>query len=368
MRTAVWRTLCIPTFKAVQPFSVTAAASRLALCAAAVFVAASGRAAAAPAEDLEACFKQQGDAAISACTAAITSKKHQGAELATAHIVRGNAYFSKGDYNGAARDYDEAIQLNPKNSVAFYNRGNVYNRLGQYDDAIENYDKAIELRPNYANAFNNRCSAYTSKGAYDRGIEDCSRAIALDATKANFFVSRGNAYNKKADLDRAMSDYDEAIRLDANNVSAYLGRCSVLIDKANYGNAIESCDQALKRQPNNSSARNNRCWARAILGGAQEQLKQALDDCDEALRLRPNDPYAFDSRGFVYLKMGNFEKAIADYDQSILLGGERAGSLYGRGLAKLKKGDAEGGNKDIMVAMKKRPGVAEEYRGYGVQQ
>ena len=116
------------------------------------------------------------------------------------------------------------------------------------------------------------------------------------------------------------------------------------------------------------SARNNRCWARAILGGPQEQLKLALDDCDEAPRLRPNDPFAFDSRGFVYLKMGNFEKAIADYDQSILLGGERADSLYGRGIAKLKKGDADGGNKDIMVAMKKRPDVAEEYRGYGVQQ
>jgi tetratricopeptide (TPR) repeat protein len=66
--------------------------------------------------------------------------------------------------------------------------------------------------------------------------------------------------------------------------------------------------------------------------------------------------------------MGDFEKAIADYDQSIMLGGERAGSLYGRGIAKLKKGDAEGGNKDIMVAMKKKPDVVEEYRAYGVQQ
>src|SRR5262245_3991089 len=240
MRTAVGPSLCTPTFKAVPPLSMTVAASRLALCVAAVLVAASGGAGAAPAEDLAACYKAQGEAAISACTTAITSKKHQGPDLATAHIVRGNAYFNKGDYNSAARDYDEAIQLNPKNSVAFYNRGNVYNRLGQYDDAIENYDKAIELRQDYANAFNNRCSAYTSKGAYDRAIEDCSRAIALDATKANFFVSRGNAYNKKPDSDRAMSDYDEAIRLDANNVSAYLGRCSVLIDKDRKSTRLNS--------------------------------------------------------------------------------------------------------------------------------
>ena len=86
----------------------------------------------------------------------------------------------------------------------------------------------------------------------------------------------------------------------------------------------------------------------------------------EALRLRPNDPNAFDSRGLVYLKMGDFNKAIADYDQSLLLGGE-ASSLYGRGIAKLRNGDAEAGNKDIAAATKSQPGIAEEFRGYGVQ-
>src|SRR5262245_38935754 len=95
MSTAVCRILCIPTFNAVPPFSATVAASRLAVCVAAVFAAAFGGAAAAPAEDLEACFKAQGEAAIAACTAAITSKKHQGAELATAHIVRGNAFTAR---------------------------------------------------------------------------------------------------------------------------------------------------------------------------------------------------------------------------------------------------------------------------------
>ena len=357
MWTAVWRTLCGPTFNAMH--------RRVAARLVAVFIAGSGCEAAAPAEDLAACFKAEGDAAISACTAAIDSGKHEGTDLATAYIIRGNAYFHKGDHRGATQDYDEAIRHNPKNAVAFYNRGNVYNRVGRYDAAIKNYNEAINLEPGYANAFNNRCLAHNAGGEYDQAIKDCDRAIELDSKQANFFVSRGNAHKKKHDYDQAMADYNQAIQLNPDNVSAYLGRCAVFIDKANYSSAIENCDQALKRQPNNSSGRNNRCWARAILGG-QEQLKQALKDCDEALRLRPNDPYAFDSRGLVYLKMGDFNKAIADYDQSLLLGGE-ASSLYGRGIAKLRKDDAEAGNKDIAAATKSQPGIAEEFRGYGVQ-
>src|SRR5262249_9374783 len=100
---------------------------------------------------------RQRDAAVSACTAAITSGQHQATDLAIAHIIRGNAYINKGDYNAAAQDYDEAIRLNPKNAAALYNRGNIFFRLGRYDEAIKNYDKAIELKPDYAIAFNNRC-------------------------------------------------------------------------------------------------------------------------------------------------------------------------------------------------------------------
>src|SRR5215510_8189242 len=72
------------------------------------------------------------------------------------------------------------------------------------------------------------------------------------------------------------------------------------------------------------------------------------------------------ARGFVYLKLGDFNKAIADYDQSILLGGETASSLYGRGIAKLRKGETDAGNKDIAAASKSQPDIAEEFRRYGV--
>ena len=39
---------------------------------------------------------------------------------------------------------------------------------------------------------------------------------------------------------------------------------------------------------------------------------------------------------------GQIDKAIADYDAAIELDGKRATALYGRGTAKLKKGDASG--------------------------
>ena len=44
-----------------------------------------------------------------------------------------------------------------------------------------------------------------------------------------------------------------------------------------------------------------------------------------------------------------------------------ASSLYGRGLAKLKKGDTTGGNTDIGAAKKIQSNIGETFARYGVQ-
>ena len=44
-----------------------------------------------------------------------------------------------------------------------------------------------------------------------------------------------------------------------------------------------------------------------------------------------------------------------------------AESLYGRGTAKLKKGDNRGGNADIAAAKAIKPDIAEDFGRYGVK-
>jgi hypothetical protein len=48
--------------------------------------------------------------------------------------------------------------------------------------------------------------------------------------------------------------------------------------------------------------------------------------------------------------MGQWDWAIDDYNAALRINPMLASSLYGRGLAKLKKGDPTGGNADIAAA------------------
>jgi tetratricopeptide (TPR) repeat protein len=68
-----------------------------------------------------------------------------------------------------------------------------------------------------------------------------------------------------------------------------------------------------------------------------------------------------------YLKMGQWDSAIDDYSSALRLDPKLASSLYGRGLAKLKKGDTTDGNADIAEAKAIEANIVEDFARYGVQ-
>jgi tetratricopeptide (TPR) repeat protein len=144
---------------------------------------------------------------------------------------------------------------------------------------------------------------------------------------------------------------------------AYSLRGGAIYYKGDPARAILDYDEAIKLDPAFARAFNNRCWARAVVG----RLAEAVADCDESLRLAPNVSNTLENRGFAYLKMGQYDRAIADYDAGLALNPDnQADYLYGRGLAKLKKGDASGAA-DVAAAKALHEAIDKEFESYGVK-
>jgi tetratricopeptide (TPR) repeat protein len=57
------------------------------------------------------------------------------------------------------RDFDQSINLDPQNPMAFHNRGTVKQKLEDYAGAIMDYNMAIQLAPDMANSYFNRALA-----------------------------------------------------------------------------------------------------------------------------------------------------------------------------------------------------------------
>ena len=179
------------------------------------------------------------------------------------------------DYQGAVNDFTKAIELNPKNSHAYYNRAICENRLYNYKAAIDDFDKAAQLDPKNAwaikngdiarrylaraggtpqdfNSSPNDAEMYAKSALikekiadYQGAIKDYDLAIALNP-KAGYYFGRGDArYNLKLYAD-AVEDFTKAIELDSKYAKAYLNRGSAQYNLSNKTAACADWQQALQ--------------------------------------------------------------------------------------------------------------------------
>jgi tetratricopeptide (TPR) repeat protein len=135
-------------------------------------------------------------------------------EYAPAYYYRGLARSGKGDLGRAIADYSEAIDLNPQYADAFLGRGNARGKKGDLEGALLDLDEAIRFNPGYAEAFNKRGIARWGTGDLDGAIADYDEAIRLEPEYANAYVNRALARRANGDLDGADADKVEASRLD----------------------------------------------------------------------------------------------------------------------------------------------------------
>jgi hypothetical protein len=149
-----------------------------------------------------------------------------------AYEYRGEAHLRNGNYGSAIKDYTEAIQLGARHQgdkvFLYIRRGEAYYGNGDDDSAVVDCTEAIRLDPKLWTGYNCRSKSYFRKGDFDRSSTDATEAHALEG--AVEYNSRPNNYYRNGDYDHAISEYTEAIRLDPNDAAKYNSRA-----KAYYG-------------------------------------------------------------------------------------------------------------------------------------
>ena len=82
--------------------------------------------------------------------------------------------------------------------------------------------------------------------------------------------------------------------------------------------------------------------------------------------MAPRNPLIFEGLGLAFLRQGQLDQAIADFDEALKLRPTLASALYGRGLAKLKKGENASGEADVSAAKAINPNIVDEFARYGL--
>lgn len=162
---------------------------------------------------------------------------------------RGVTYHTLQRYDEALRDYNRAIELNPRDAFAYSNRGITYADLQHHDEALTAFTQAIEFDPQYATAYYNRGNTYFDLQRYDEALADFTRAIALDLQYITAYYNRGIIYESVHCYEEALRDYSKAIELDPQYVAAYSNRGNTYESLHRYEEALSDFTQAIALDP-----------------------------------------------------------------------------------------------------------------------
>jgi tetratricopeptide (TPR) repeat protein len=133
---------------------------------------------------------------------------------AVGFLGRGCMYMKMNNLPSALADFNQAIEIDPTNAMAYSNRGAAYRKLEDLENALANYDLAIQHNPDYATAYMNRAFAYYKVGRYQEGVADCNRALELRPDQANTYSNRGLCRAALGDKEGARADFLRALEIE----------------------------------------------------------------------------------------------------------------------------------------------------------
>jgi lipoprotein NlpI len=132
-----------------------------------------------PARCADAAQRQDGDAVIALCGAAIDSVSTSDDDKAHAYANRGTAYLARQDFA----------------------------------DALDDLTHALALKPEVPALYNLRSQVYAAQGDFSHAIDDLSEAIRRAPDQPLFLSARGDAYEGLGDVTHAVADHVQAIRV-----------------------------------------------------------------------------------------------------------------------------------------------------------
>ncbi len=256
---------------------------------------------------------------------------------------RAGVYGQKGECDMALADLTEAIRLYPKSARLYCARAHTYLLRGHLDTSDRaKYDASVHRDITYIIDFERRGGTWgeAANRDFDRAIADCDHAIRLEGPDRWYFETRGEAYAAKGDFDRAIADHTEAIRL-------------CLQDTRVIGEEVLASRVEFEK---------SHCYSkRARAYYDKGEFDRAIADYNEAIRITPRVVWLYHYRGRVYSAKGDIDRAIANCEEEmrVLDGsdyGSKADSLIRRGLLYEQRGDVALARADCETALKLSPG------------
>jgi tetratricopeptide (TPR) repeat protein len=147
-----------------------------------------------------------------------------------------------------------AIELDPESAAAQNDLGLIYLDQNKPVEAGKCFDRAIELDPAMTIAHFNRGLALEGQGLRTEAIEAFRNAVAIDENFAEAYAKLGNLLLLGNRHSAAYDMFRKAVEAKPDSAVAWMCRAKILLEEGKAAEAEETVRQAIGRGPQNSDA------------------------------------------------------------------------------------------------------------------
>ncbi|HAP51193.1 MAG TPA: hypothetical protein DCQ56_08270 [Porphyromonadaceae bacterium] len=168
------------------------------------------------------------------------------AQLGLAHL-----YLMRKDTVEALKHVDRSLELSKNNAGAYVMRAAIATRSrGDYEQALADMDEAIKLEPHQAGYFINRAFIKYNLDDYFGAMADYDYAVGLDPASIEAHFNRGLLLAEVGENNKAINDFDFVLQSDSHNFMALYNRAMLYFRTGQYRHAVRDYDEVLKKYPN----------------------------------------------------------------------------------------------------------------------
>jgi tetratricopeptide (TPR) repeat protein len=249
--------------------------------------------------------------------------------LAQAHYNRANAYKKEYRYIEALREYKKAIRIKPDYAEAYFQMGEIHRRNGDDETAITTYKQALRHKLNYIEAYKGLAWSYERSNRHAEAIATWNRLMKVvpdnPGVAHTAYVNMAEMYREDGDIDKAIETYDQLIAIHKRLIQEKADKAvfnpdiwakykaELYAKKGQYEDAIKSYEEAVSLASNTREA----AWAYSEMGSLLYRLgryKEAINAYLRVVELHPDWEDEHLALGMIYIKLGDRESALKEYE------------------------------------------------------
>lgn len=170
-------------------------------------------------------------------------------KLTVAYLGAGDIYRERGDYPAAEERYARAAELEPKSFDAQYLHGLVLQLMNRLGDSVQAYTRAITIRPTDFNANLNLATAYLQLGEPGEALPFAQAAVRLSPSSAPARTNLGAIYSQLRRYEDAIVEYQQAAELAPLSAPLLLNLADALGQAQRYEEMVNTLQELTRTEP-----------------------------------------------------------------------------------------------------------------------